>query len=169
MAWTSTASTELDLPNGAKIYEGTFDAICGNFGHLGGTSGVIWSDWTPTLDQGGAVACSVTWAKWTKVGALAAVRLSLKATAAGASTNDITVGAIPAAVGPLAWGVCGSGTVWRATAGALIGGIAVHGSSLTLNLLMPTSIGGVYVGTAPSFALASSDVVTIHGIWPVSS
>ncbi len=101
MAWTNPASTIMDLPNGAKVYEGTFDAICGNFSDIGGTTGLDWINWTPTVDQGGAVAVTVNEAQYVKLRTTCFVKARLTAAGVGTSGSAVKVQGMPAAITPV--------------------------------------------------------------------
>ncbi len=164
MAWTSTASTELDLPNGAKIYEGTFDAICGNFGHIGGTTGLDWIDWTPTVNQGGAVAVTVNRAKYCKIHNTGFLQALMTVTGAGTSGNSILLQGIPAAVAPVSSTIpyrpVGNALVTDISAGGIYHGAVYIPTSATTRLQIFTDgAGGGFPLGAGAFSLGSSDVI----------
>ena len=163
MAWTSTGSTQLDLPNGAKVYEGTFDAICGNFAHLGGTSGAQWVDWTPTVNQGGAVAVTVNYAKYVKIGYLAHTLFAVTATAAGTSGNNIIVGGIPAAITPASGHVVvGNGYIAQTGAGFYLGTAVLTG---TTGILFYTGVFPASIVGSGAYSMGSSDVISAVCTW----
>ncbi len=170
MAWTSTASTELDLPNGAKVYEGTFDAICGNFGHIGGTTGLAWIDWTPTVYQGGAVAATVVTAKYLKIRNMAVAKAYLAITAAGTSGNNIKVQGIPAAITPVVATsdvVAGAGSAAIQDAGTGLYICAGYpASSTNIQFLSENSAAGP-VGYG-AFSLANGDSIGFTLVWETS-
>ena len=156
MAWTATSSTVMDLPNGAKVYEGYFDAICGNFADIAGTTGLGWVTWTPTVDQTGAVAVTVNFARYMKINKSAFVRANVTANAAGGGAAAIDIAGWPAAINPVHTGVqayVGSCSLEDAGTAQLTGSVVAYGATV------------LRCQGYAFFTLASSDDISINCAW----
>ncbi len=168
MAWTSTASTELDLPNGAKVYEGTFDAICGNFGQIGGTGGVNWTTWVPTVTQGAAITLTISQSVSRIIGRGAELQAILTATSAGSSLSAIQIAGIPTTMEDpvVGGGVCVGSFIVTAATIQYVGSVEASSSGM---LRFRCDQTGGYLGITPSFALANTDVIGFRVGWPIST
>ena len=125
-----------------------------------------WSTWTPTVTQSGAVAATVTRARYKIVNKICHTEVSLAMTAAGTITNDIVIGGQPGAIQPSSTGlVIGSFMVNDSGTGFYIGVVfstAVDGWKLYAN----GEVGGV--GTTPNFALANGDTIRLTATYEVA-
>lgn len=124
-----------------------------------------WITWTPTIDQGGAVTLTVTYARYTILGNIATMMGFLAITGAGVAGNAISIQSIPAIIAPVnlgAAGTIGVGLVSEA-------GVTVHVGSLIANGVSDFRIiadqNGNVVGITPSFALASGDAVSFQAVY----
>lgn len=112
--------------------------------------------WTPTVNQGGAVTCTVNHARYRVREKMAFVNLRVTITSAGVIGNGIIIGGQPAAIQPVAETLLGvsmlldSGTAYYAG--------AVRAVTAT-NWQIFAHQGASSVGASPSFALASGDVI----------
>lgn len=122
--------------------------------------GGVWTNWTPTIDQAGAVACTVTEAKYSRIGKVVHAYAVLAVTAAGTANNNIVIGGIPSAVGITLAACCvgsfvlidsGGNTPYR------VG--AVYTASVSTVLLI-VDAATAPVGQDPNFALANGDAIT---------
>lgn len=127
--------------------------------------GGIWTDFTPTLTQnGGAVAATITYARYAKIGKTALVQVRFAATGAGAA-GIIRVASIPAAIAPARFdntGVapCGVGLVKDVSTGAFYAGVASFENATTL-YIWPGDAGAT-AQISGAFALASGDFVGVN-------
>ena len=129
-----------------------------------------WSTWTPTVTQSGAVAATVTRARYKIVNKICHTEVSLAATAAGTGANDIVIGGQPAAIQPAysegTYGFpIGIGTVVDAGA-AVYGGILLALTATTFVILYPSS--NLRIGTNPNFALANGDFIFFTATYEVA-
>ena len=122
-----------------------------------------WMDWTPTVDQGGAVAVTVLLARYMTFGDLAVVQANLAVTGAGNAGNAVSVQGQPATIQAANTGVAiGIGWVYDATVGSYIGALHVIGATdWRIRAHLETS----YVGVDPSFALASGDYIRLQAAY----
>lgn len=121
---------------------------------------MVWTDWTPTVTQSGAVTVTVTQAKYTKIGTLVVLDVSLAVTGSGTIANDIVIGGLPAACAPATTSnqkTVGSGLITD-TGTAFYPASVVAVSSSTFKLVADSQNG--YVGSNPSFALANGDFIS---------
>ena len=128
-----------------------------------------WSTWTPTVTQSGAVAATVTRARYKIVNKICHTEVSLALTAAGTGNNIIVIAGQPSAIqasylhaNGFPVGICAvidSGTA--AFAG-------------TVNVIAATqwqfrySNGNGYIGVDPNFALANGDFILFTATYEVA-
>lgn len=127
-----------------------------------------YQDWTPTVTQLGAVAATVTEAKYIRREGFVHIYCELAITAAGTANNAIVIGGIPAAIvpspGPTYWPmgighVVDTGTnVYHGTAYIITG--AIH-------LFNTSAAGAADIGVNPNFALANGDFVYLNMYWKI--
>lgn len=86
----------LDRETGQNIPAALWQRLMDMLEFITGGSGT-WTDFTPTLDQGGAVAITVNYARYAIIGKTAVVQVKVTATGAGTS-NKFTLNGIPAAI-----------------------------------------------------------------------
>lgn len=122
-----------------------------------------WANWTPTVDQGGAVAVTVTLARYMVLGDLAVVQARLDVTGAGNAGNAVIIQGQPSAI-------------QAANNSIVIGHCSIYDAGTGFYLAIIDAIGPTdwrmfrdgetaYVGIAPNFALASSDVIFLHAVY----
>lgn len=122
-----------------------------------------WQDWTPTVDQGGAVAVTVTFARYAVLGDTVHIRGELAVTGAGTGGNNIIIGGLPGALSP-AYVTGDVGTFRVLDAGtAHYVGVLIIASATTF--FGRAHNNGSPIGTTPSFALAAGDVIYFQGAW----
>lgn len=117
-----------------------------------------WTVWTPTLNQGGAVAFTTNLAHYTQIGKLCVVHCQLTASAAGTGANDIIVGGFP--VAPLSSNVDFAVGTFRFDGTAIRIGAACMVTSSTFKFQVDNQAG--FLGTAPNVALANGQVLTFR-------
>lgn len=127
-----------------------------------------WSTWTPTVDQNGAVAATVTQARYKIVNKICHTEVQLDVTAAGNATQPIIIGGQPAAI-QAAWtddqSILGTGKVLNTGTAHYIGvvrAVDVQDWRVITNGL------NNYVGVTPDFALANGDVININATYEVA-
>lgn len=124
-----------------------------------------WVGWTPTVTQSGAVAATVTLARYATFGKLAIVEVYLAVTGAGTSGNAIVIAGQPTAI-----------QAANAASGLSIGGFWVEdsgsayyvGSLLAIGATdwrMMTNAVDNYLGANPSFALANNDKIRFFAVY----
>jgi len=130
--------------------------------------GSAWNTWTPTVDQGGAVAATVTRARYKVVNKICYTEVSLAVTAAGVAANNIVIAGQPAAIQsaynqaafPIGVGsVTDTGTAWY-------GGLLVANGATSWVVLDPST--GNFIGTNPNFALANGDFILFTATYEVA-
>ena len=116
--------------------------------------GAAWVDYTPTLTQSVTVTKTIQSAKYCRIQKLVIVNVALNVTSAGTTNNGIFVG-LPINVLSTD-GMYGAGFVYDASANALYHSAINGQSSSTIQFLYQT---GSPVGSNPTFALASGDII----------
>lgn len=120
------------------------------------------TDWTPSLTQSGAVTKTVTQAKYVRLGpSLYYVQCHLDVTGSGTAGNDIVIGNLPGT--PIANGIYGSGWIYDASTNTFFAGAVI---SISAGLRIRAHLETDDVGSDPSFALASGDVIGLMAIYP---
>jgi hypothetical protein len=126
--------------------------------------GGVWSDWTPAVDQNGAVAATVVFARYTTIWAntiVATTRLNI--TGAGVAGNAIEVSGLP---------FSGADEADNALIGW--GSILDNGTAFYPNVVAFTATGELrfigwnqtgVIGVTPNFALASGDRIRFTVIY----
>jgi hypothetical protein len=118
----------------------------------------IWQDWTPTVDQGGAVAVTATIARYTIIGDTVHLLVQLDVTGSGSAGNAVTISNLPAnSIAGVANVPVGVGRISTGGGSNYIGNVE-HASTTTL--YFRDSVTAAQMGINPSFALASG-----HKIW----
>lgn len=120
-----------------------------------------WTDYTPTIVQSAAVAKTVTRAKYRRTGSQVEVHVRVDMTAAGSAGNTVTISLPITAAYSGNVDIVGTMAVYDASAGQVYSGPARLASTTTVDCLAHNS-GAAPVGSSPSFALASGDVVSCH-------
>lgn len=120
--------------------------------------GGVWADWTPTVDQNGAVAVTTTFARYTTINGVVIMQIRLAVTGAGDAGNDIIIAGIPAAIRPTN---PASSTHTIGTANIREDGVAHHIGALIAvganDLRIMADGNASFVGTVPNFALNNGD------------
>ncbi len=130
--------------------------------------GPRWHDWTPTITQSGSVSCTITQAKYARIGKMVFVVAKLDVTGTGTAGNAIVIGGIPTAIAPAQTGsgVCvGSALVVDA-------GTTTYACSLQApfsdQFYFRTGTNSGALGATPSFALASGDIISFTAMYEVA-
>ena len=117
--------------------------------------------WTPTVTQSVAVAVTVDFAFYTRIGQLAHVEFSLTVTGAGTGGNAIVIAGQPAAIQPInttgiapigAFIILDNGTAYY------VGSVYAVGAT-NWQMFIHNSVNSV--GAVPSFALAAGDIISL--------
>ena len=127
-----------------------------------------WSTWTPTVDQNGAVAATVTQARYKIVNKICHTEVQLNVTAAGDAGEIIIIGGQGAAIQP-EWtgGSAIIGTVYVSDTGtALYPGVVVATAADGWQFIGYAETN--YMGVDPNFALANTDVISINATYEVA-
>lgn len=120
-----------------------------------------WRDWTPTVDQGGAVAATVNYARYVVYAQLVIAQCLLTTTGTGTSGNAIIVGALPLSMTVTSDGfVIGSGLI-HDLGTAIYKGVVIPASATSVKMRGTdvTAIGNE-VGSNPAWALASGNRIS---------
>jgi len=126
------------------------------FARLAANVNTPWQDWTPTVDQDGAVAATVTAAQYCVMGESCLVRAILNVTGAGAAGNAIVISGQPAAVQAAAGGILGAAMIWDNGAGFYVG-VAYVQAATDWRIFCHNETNAA--GISPNFALANGDVI----------
>ena len=123
-----------------------------------------WVDWTPTVDQDGAVAVTVTVGRYMILGDLAVVQCDLDVTAAGTAGNAIIIQGQPTAIQSANHGsiVLGIATVNDAGTAAYVGALISNGAT-EWRIRAHNTTGSV--GVDPNFALANGDAIRLSAAY----
>lgn len=124
-------------------------------------------DWTPTVTQLGAVAVTVTFARYFIVGEVAIVQVRLVATAAGTAGNAIVIAGQPAVIQPVNAGTSVIGSAMVLDQGTAFYAGALVAIGVTDWEIMLGDGRGAYLGASPSFALANTDVITFQAAYEI--
>lgn len=126
---------------------------------LNGDQVGVSADWTPAVDQGGAVTVTVNAAKYIMVGNLVILLANLAVTGSGTGGNAIIVSGWDSAINPLAgWNGVPVGTCRITDTGTTdYWGVCYHSSTTALRFIDSVTQG--QIGANPSFALANGDFI----------
>lgn len=120
-----------------------------------GPPDVAWTAFTPTLSQAVTLTKTATYARYTRIGRQIHAQCLLSITSAGTAGNPVLVGLpVPAAV--LHNGPAGA-FLYQDTGVALYSGVAALTAGS--NIAGQAHALGAYIGQAPSFAAANTDLV----------
>lgn len=125
-------------------------------------------DWTPTVTQSGAVAVTVTYARYFIVGEVAIVQALLAVTGAGTATNAIIIGGQPAAIQPAntaTFAAIGVGIV-RDSGGSVSYTGILTARDVTDWRFQAHNVGPT-IGISPDFALASGDEISFQAAYEI--
>lgn len=126
----------------------------------------VWTDYTPTLTQSGAVTKTVTIGRYCQDGKRVHFQVYLAITGSGTGSNNILVGLPVAAAAAWTDSTIGSGRVYDSSASALYRGIVVTASTTTAKIEPASSTTGGGLGlTTMTAGLASGDVVECCGTY----
>lgn len=126
-----------------------------------------WISWTPTVTQSGAVAVTVTYARYIIFGNSVIVEARLAVTGTGTAGNAIIIGGQPAVIAHgnsnSAYSIIGGLLILDTTAslhyhGALVSFGAADWRGITHN-------SNNFTGVSPSFALANGHVVAFQATY----
>lgn len=127
-----------------------------------------WVDWTPTVTQTGSVALTITYAKYKIVNKICHVMANLVMTGSGTGGTVISVGGQPAAIQGFYAGSLvpiGTGIILDNGTAYYQGALVVPGAA---DWRMIAHGLGDYIGAAPSFALANTDIVSLVATYRVA-
>ncbi len=171
----SLTAAGLAMAAGARVDEFSTD------GTLGGNSDTAlptekavktyvdktYTDWTPTVDQGGAVNVTVDEAKYALIGKICHVQAKLTVTGAGTGGNSIIIGGQPAAIQPaLTSGApAGTGIVVDTGTASYPGILSIVGATTWYIIDAGTRN---YVGLNPNIALGNTDVILFSAVYRVA-
>ena len=128
-----------------------------------------WTTWTPTVTQSGAVAATVTRARYKIVNKICHTEVSLAVTAAGTAANAITIAGHPAAIQPAyshASGFPIGTAVIINTSTATYTGIVVATQATQFGFRYTVAEG--WIGVNPNFALANGDFIFFSSTYEVA-
>lgn len=118
-----------------------------------------WQNWTPTINQGGAVARTVNYAHYVIIGDTVHIEAEISPTAAGAAGNVIIVGGLPAAIGFLHFGavdVVGKFVYYDNGTAFYEGGVLAQTAT---TIIFQCHGVGSQLGATPNFAIANGDIL----------
>gem|GEM_PF-5175175 len=120
-----------------------------------------WVNYTATITQPGAVAATVTRAKYRRNGTQVEVHVRVDMTAAGTAGNAIAISLPVTAAFSGNVDIVGVMAVYDVSAGQIYSGVARLASTTTIDCFAHNS-GASSIGGNPNFALANGDVVSCH-------
>lgn len=128
-----------------------------------------WTSYTPTLTQSGAVAKTVTYAKYQRVGRIITVQVFLSCTGAGTAANAVVVG-LPVTAAHSTLISLGVGAIFDSSAGTVYKGLVIPASTTTIQFRpMNTTTAGVLGADTFTLALASGDTVDFTATYEAAS
>jgi hypothetical protein len=127
----------------------------------------VWADWTPTVDQGGAVAATVSFARYIVLARTVIMNVRLGITGTGVAANDIIINNVPTAIqpalAPFGLAVIGAGGVRDDSTNITYTGVLVADG---INAWKFRHDGDtLFIGRTPSFALANQDAIGFHATY----
>lgn len=124
-----------------------------------------WATWTPTVDQGGAVASTVVYARYELRGDTVILWARLTITAAGVAANAILINGLPFA--PDNTGtiddVIGTGQLRDSSPLTFYGGNLVAAGADELRIVVSGSNSSL--GLNPAVTLADGDRLSVHAVY----
>lgn len=123
-------------------------------------------NWTPTVTQSGAVAVTVTTARYSISGDICHVQVLLAITGSGTSGNAIIIGGQPAAIQPANTGgiVMGSVRILDTGTAFYVGSVVAVGAT---DFRFYTDGTANYVGISPAFGLANGDSISFQASYEI--
>ena len=122
-----------------------------------------WVDWTPTVDQNGAVAVTVTLARYMILGDLAVVQAYLAVTGAGNAGTAISIQGQPTAIQSANNAVhIGVGRVDDTGTASYVGALYATGAT---DWRIRAHLETANIGADPSFALANGDYIWLQAAY----
>lgn len=119
-----------------------------------------WIDWTPTVDQNGNVAITITYARYIILGRVVHLRARLAVTGSGTGGNAISISGLPTniqPVNPSGMNIIGTGSLSDSGTTVYVGAMAASGAD-DLRIRIDQA-GTGFLGSTPSVALANGDVI----------
>jgi hypothetical protein len=128
-----------------------------------------WTTYTPVLNQDGTRTATVTYAAYSQINDLCIVTVDLECTQAGSAGNSITV-SLPVTIStpghnPDALSI-GTGLFFDLSATDVIVLTAIRATNTTVGFVTDASTSTSGLGTTPSLALASGDVISFTLSYP---
>lgn len=154
MAW---ASGQILTAAALNTEQSDLDTIQGYFPLGAG----VWTAYTPTLTQGGAVTKTVTSARYMRTGRWITAQVALAVTGPGTAANAVLVGLPVQAFAAVCYG---TGWILDASAGAFFAGSSYPSSGLVSGLLIGNAAGVGNVAGIAGFtaALAAGDTIQFN-------
>lgn len=113
-----------------------------------------WIDFVPTITQGVALTKTITYARYQKLGRIVHAQVMVTITSAGTVSNPVFI-SLPVPPANTHNGPCGSG-LYQDTGTTIYSGTSVITST---GVALQSTAQVAYVGQAPSFAAANTDLV----------
>jgi hypothetical protein len=161
MAYPATPKTwsSGDVLTAAQLNAELRDALLAAFPLAGGVG--VWTSFTPTITQSGAVTKTVTYARYFRIGRLIIAQAKLDLTGAGTAANDVTISTLPATAAFGTTMEIGTGVIYDASA-TLAYKATVMLVSTTQIRFRPanTTTSGTLGSDTFTAALASGDVIS---------
>lgn len=135
---------------------------------VGAIASEQWTDYTPTLTQSVTLTKTVTYARYLRVGRMITVQVLMTITSAGTAGNPIIVGLPVAAATPAVATASTIGSFsYQDTGTAVYSGTANFSSAVAISGQAHNQ--GAFIGQAPSFAAANTDVVSFCATYEAAS
>jgi len=143
-----------------------------NLNYLYGAAGTF----SPTLTQSGSVTLTTATGRYFHIGYRCMLHIFLDLGGTGTTSNDLVVGAIPAAIAPKSSGTLGSATdTYTGTGYYFDSGttnytiVPFFDTSSTLRFRWTGSTGTTNMGSGPAFAAAAADSLIIDIFYETAS
>lgn len=147
------------LDGGGALSEGVSTSFA-RADHQHAAANDVWTTYTPTLTQSGAVTKTVTYARYLRVGRMITVEVLLVATGAGTGANRITV-SLPVTAAQGGDMVAGSGYVFDASAATVYAGPATLFSTTSAAIYLGSGVANHLGAAGMTAALANTDNVSV--------
>ncbi len=124
-----------------------------------------WVNWTPTIDQGGAVTSTTTSARAFRLGKKITLLANVNCTSAGTAGNGILIAGLPANVTDATGAPCvGAFQVNDKAATVYAGSTVVYTAT---QLALRCNVSGNLLGADPAYTIANGDDISFVAIYEV--
>ena len=130
------------------------------------TIGAAWESYTPAVDQNGAVAVTVSYAKFTRINKLVIANVRLVVTGAGGAGTGFNVTLPITAASGVGLRIC-SGSIFDASTSTTYGAVIIATSTTAVQFIGDWS-GANFWGNTPNLGLAVNDQIAFSVMYEIA-